>query len=264
MREFSPKDIQNEITHEDDKETKEKTGIMMSNISYTYPNASEPALKDITIYIPEYSSVAIVGPSGSGKTSLVDLILGLLTPHAGRITINGKSPKKFIEESPGILGYVPQTVGFIDGTIRENISLNDENISDQVILNALERSALTEFSQENGEGLSYGVGENGNKLSGGQRQRIGIARALCTKPKYVILDEATSALDSQTEIEISETINGLRNSVTLIIIAHRLSTVINSDIVIYLEKGTISAVGTFAEVRDKVPNFDQQAALLGL
>lgn len=264
MSEFSREDIQNEITYEDDKETKETTGIMMSNISYTYPNASEPALKDINIYIPEYSTVAIVGPSGSGKTSLVDLILGLLTPHAGQITINGKSPKKFIEESPGILGYVPQAVGFIDGTIRENISLNDENISDHAILNALEHSALTEFSQENGEGLSYGVGENGNKLSGGQRQRIGIARALCTKPKYIILDEATSALDSQTEIEISETINGLRNSVTLIIIAHRLSTVINSDIVIYLEKGSISAIGTFAEVRNKVPNFDQQAALLGL
>lgn len=256
--------LEGEITREGEKEITGNTGILMSNISYTYPNSTQPALKDINIYIPENSSVAIVGPSGSGKTSLVDLILGLLTPSNGQITINGKNPKKLIYESPGLLGYVPQTVGFIDGTIRENITLNDENISENVILDALERSALNEFAQVNGEGLSYRVGENGNKLSGGQRQRIGIARALCTEPKYVILDEATSALDSQTEIEISETINSLRDSVTLIIIAHRLSTVINSDIVIYLEKGTILAIGTFAEVRNIVPDFDQQAALLGL
>lgn len=238
--------------------------ISLMNISYTYPKKKSPSLEKVSLEIPQGTSVAIVGKSGSGKTTLVDVMLGLLTPSDGHVHIGKVEPKVFITHFPGSIGYVPQKVGFIDGTIRQNIVLTDQIFTDEEIIMSLEQASLKEFARIGPEGLDYQVGENGNKLSGGQRQRLGIARALVTQPKIVVLDEATSALDASTEQAISSTIENLRGEVTLVIIAHRLSTVLKSDMVAYLDNGHLIASGTFESVRSKVPNFDEQAKLLGI
>jgi ABC-type multidrug transport system fused ATPase/permease subunit len=238
--------------------------IKFNDVTYKYPGKSVNALSSINLNFKAGTTIAIVGPSGAGKTTFVDLLLGLLTPNSGKITINGLSPKTYVYANPGSIGYVPQQVGFIDGTIKENIVITDESFSDDDILLCLKKAALSEFAVRGTEGLDYIVGEGGSRLSGGQRQRLGIARALLTKPKFLVLDEATSALDSETERGISETIDKLHGQTTLVIIAHRLSTVKNADVVVYFRHGSIAAIGTFAEVRAAVSDFDEQAALLGL
>lgn len=238
--------------------------VEISNLTYRYPGASADALSSVNLKIDPGMTVAIVGPSGSGKTTLVDLLLGLLTPNSGFIRIATMPPREFIHNNPGSIGYVPQHVGFIDGTIKENLVIADENFSNDELFSALEKASLSNFAHLGSTGLEYQVGEGGCKLSGGQRQRLGIARALLPKPKLIVLDEATSALDAETEAAISETISNLRGETTLVIIAHRLSTVTNADLVIYVENGEITAKGTFAQVRSMQPNFDEQAALLGL
>jgi ABC-type multidrug transport system fused ATPase/permease subunit len=210
--------------------------------------------------------VAFVGPSGAGKTTLIDLILGVLNPGSGRVEISGCTPLAAIEKWPGCIGYVPQDVVIFNGTIRENIALgfDSEFVSDVQISEALKVAHLKEFVQSLPEGLDTRVGDRGTKLSGGQRQRLGIARAMYTKPKLLVLDEATSSLDGKTESAISESISELAGNVTVILIAHRLSTVRNADQVVYINEGKIVQTGSFEEVRRKVTNFDIQAKLMGL
>lgn len=258
-----PDALQNQDLAIDGKSTSDFS-ISIGKVTYTYPNKTHPSLKNISLEIPHGKSVAIVGKSGSGKTTLVDVMLGLLSPLEGKVEIGNLPPKKFINQFPGAIGYVPQKVGFIDGSIRDNIVLTDERVSDDQIIKSLEQASLSEYAKLGFEGLDYQVGENGNKLSGGQRQRLGIARALVSNPRIVILDEATSALDAATEDAISKTIESLRGGVTLVIIAHRLSTVLKSDLVVYLADGDLISSGSFESVRSAVPNFDAQAKLLGL
>jgi ABC-type multidrug transport system fused ATPase/permease subunit len=211
-------------------------------------------------------SLAIVGTSGSGKTTLVDLLLGVLQPESGIVSISGKTPLDAITKWPGAISYVPQTVSLIEGTIRENICMGftQNQISDELVLKAIDSASLREFISNTPAGLDTEVGEIGSKLSGGERQRIGIARALLTNPKLLILDEATSSLDGETEAEIGEAIQSIKGEVTVVMIAHRLSTVRNADIVLYLEKGQVRSLGTFDQVRESIPNFDAQAKLMGL
>jgi ABC-type multidrug transport system fused ATPase/permease subunit len=210
--------------------------------------------------------IAIVGPSGSGKSTLIDLILGILRPDSGQILISGKAPIDSFSIWPGETAYVPQKVGIIDGSILENLTFgfSVEKLSMDQIQSAIAKSALTEFISEHPQGLDAQVGEKGSRLSAGQRQRLGIARALITNPKLLILDEATSALDGITEEIISTSIKNLGASTTVIMIAHRLSTVQNADRVIYIESGMIVSQGSFQEVRMQVPDFDRQARLMGL
>jgi ABC-type multidrug transport system fused ATPase/permease subunit len=240
--------------------------IILSNVTLTYPGKPAPALESINLKIESGSSVAFVGPSGAGKTSIVDVILGVLVQDSGEVTISGKNPLSAIETWPGAIGYVPQDVIITSGTFRENVALGYpvKIASDASVSEAIQVAQLSEFISTFPTGVDTQVGERGAKISGGQRQRLGIARAMFTKPKLLVLDEATSALDGETEANISDAISSLKGSVTVVMIAHRLSTVRHADLVVYLEEGRILAQGSFEEVRSKVPGFDRQAQLMGL
>jgi ABC-type multidrug transport system fused ATPase/permease subunit len=171
-----------------------------------------------------------------------------------------------ISKWPGAIGYVPQDVMISNGTISENVSLGypKESVKESLIWPALEVAQLAPFVKALPSQLETPVGDRGTKISGGQRQRLGIARAMFTNPQLLVLDEATSSLDGETESQISDAIHHMKGIRTVILIAHRLSTVREADVVLYLEDGKLVASGTFEEVRDKVPNFDHQATLMGL
>jgi ABC-type multidrug transport system fused ATPase/permease subunit len=240
--------------------------IEVSHVSFKYALKQANAVNDICLTIPKGSTVAIVGPSGSGKSTLVDLILGTIVPDVGSILISNHEPIEAIKRWPGAISYVPQKINLIKGTIRENVALGYKNqeISDQEILKALEEARLDSDISNLPHGINTHMGDGGVKLSGGQLQRIGFARALISKPRIIVLDEATSALDAKTEESLSKSIQNMRGKVTLIIVAHRLSTVKHADLVIYLDKGSVEAIGTFEELRTLIPEFDNQAKLLGL
>jgi ABC-type branched-subunit amino acid transport system ATPase component len=240
--------------------------IKLQDINFSYVGNAKETLKNINLDIKQGEIVAIVGPSGAGKTTLVDVLLGIISPDSGDVRISGFEPLKAIEKWPGSIAYVPQDVMVSNCSIRDNVGLgysNDE-ISDDLVEKALKVAHLYEHVMSLPEGLETNVGDRGTKLSGGQRQRLGIARALFTKPKLLVLDEATSSLDGQSESDITDSINDMRGEITVILIAHRLSTVKNADKVVYLESGKVLSVGSFEEVRRNVPNFEKQASLMGL
>ena len=240
--------------------------ISIENVSITYPTKSSKALNGVSLKINSGQSLAVVGPSGAGKTTLIDVLLGVLPPDDGRILVSGKSPLNAISEWPGAMAYVPQDVMIARGSIRENVALGFpvQVASDELVWRAIRDAQLEDFVESLPEGLDTQVGQRGTRISGGQRQRLGIARAMFTRPKLLVLDEATSSLDGQTEADISAAIQGLHGSVTIVMIAHRLSTVLHADQVIYMSEGKILSQGTFNEVRAAVPDFDHQAQLMGL
>ena len=240
--------------------------VKIRNLTLRYPGKSIPALTNINLEFSHGESIAIVGPSGAGKTSLVDVLLGVLEPQEGSVEISGFAPIETIINWPGAISYVPQDVAISKGTIRENIALGYpiDVATDELVDSAIRIAHLVEFVSSLPDGIDTQVGERGAKISGGQRQRLGIARAMFTKPSLLVLDEATSALDGETEANISDAIQGLKGSVTVVMIAHRLSTVRNADLVVYMESGRIIATGTFEEVRSQVSDFDNQAKLMGL
>jgi ABC-type multidrug transport system fused ATPase/permease subunit len=240
--------------------------IFLQNVGFQYESREHFRLENINLSVPSGSSLAIVGPSGSGKSTLVDLILGVLEPSEGSILIGGKNPIEACRIWPGAISYLPQKIIIIAGTLRENIAMGYERdlATDERIWETIKAAQLTEETTDIFKNFEYQLGENGAKVSGGQAQRIGIARALFTKPKLLVLDEATSALDGKTELNISHAIEKLSGDATVIIVAHRLSTVKNVDKVVYMEAGRIVSVGTFQEVRSRVPAFEEQASLMGL
>ena len=239
--------------------------IDIDNLTFAYPSRSKNAVEDISIKIDTGEFIGIVGPSGSGKSTLVDLMLGVLTSKNGLITISGKMPSQAIKTWPGAIGYVPQDANFINGTIKENICLgySADQVPDEDIVPILKSAQLEDLL-----GLPLGIhtqiGERGSKLSGGQRQRLGIARALFTRPQLLILDEATSALDATTEAKLTEYLEELKGKLTLIVIAHRLSTVRGADRLMYLNKGKVQGFGSFSELREFLPEFDAQANAMGI
>ena len=238
----------------------------IENVSLTYPGKVMPAISNIDLKIEEGSIIALVGPSGAGKTTLVDVLLGILQQDSGTVAISGMEPLLAISNWPGALGYVPQDVVISNGTIRENICMGYpiDIATDELITDATDIAQLTHFVRSLPLGLDTPVGDRGTKISGGQRQRLGIARAMFTKPRFLVLDEATSALDGETEANIADAIQNMKGKATVVMIAHRLSTVREADKVIYMDKGKIVATGTFEEVRQTVPDFDRQAQLMGL
>jgi ABC-type multidrug transport system fused ATPase/permease subunit len=240
--------------------------INLRGVQVTYPGRNAPALRGVSLEIPAGHSLALVGKSGAGKSTLADVILGVVEPDAGSVTLGGLSPSRAIRRWPGGIGYVPQETVVADASIRANVALGIPRtlISDEQVWKALERAHLADFLSSERDGLDTYVGEDGMRLSGGQRQRLGIARALYTQPRLLVLDEATSALDAETEVLITQTIADLEGEVTLVIIAHRLSTVRNCDKVAYLHEGEVVASGSFDEVRQRVPRLERQAALMGL
>ena len=243
-----------------------EANVALSSVRFRYPNQDTNALNEITFTIRAGDSLAIVGPSGAGKTTLVDVLLGVLNANSGKVSISGVNPLDSIAKWPGAISYVPQDVVITNGTIRENIAMGFPSVvaTDELVWDAIKIAQLTEFVESLPFGLDTPVGERGTKISGGQRQRLGIARAMFTKPKLLVLDEATSSLDGQTEADISHSIQKLQGSVTVVLIAHRLSTVRNVNQVIYMAGGEIVARGNFEEVRAAVPDFDRQAQLMGL
>ena len=240
--------------------------VEISHVTFCYPNRDQHALQDVSISVQAGESLAIVGPSGAGKSTIADIILGVVQPDQGIARISGVKPNVAVKVWPGVIGYVPQTVGLMDGSIRRNVAigLDANEIDDTRVWEALEKASLGDFLRSDGLTLDSPVGERGVRLSGGQRQRLGLARALYTRPKLLVLDEATSALDAETENTINKVLQELAGNVTLITIAHRLATVRNANKVIYLEDGQVKATGSFEEVRAAIPGFDKQASLLGL
>jgi ABC-type multidrug transport system fused ATPase/permease subunit len=240
--------------------------LEISNLYFYYDNGLEPAVHINELEVNSGETVAIVGPSGAGKTTLIDLILGVHEPSSGSVLLSGCKPALAVSTWIGKIAYVPQDVYLTRKSIRDNLilGLDESTYSSESINQALEVAQLTEFVNSLPLGMLTQIGERGVNLSGGQKQRIGIARALVTNPELLILDEATSAMDGQTEASISQAIHSLKGKVTVIMIAHRLSTARNSDLVVYMDQGRLLAKGSFDYVRSQVPDFDKQAALMGL
>ncbi len=240
--------------------------VKLSNLKFTYSDATENTIQDISLDISEGKFIAFVGPSGGGKSTLIDLILGLLAPSTGSVTISGLTPADAIKKWPGSIGYVPQDVFIENSTVKENICLgfNPESVQDDLVWQALQLADLSNFVKGLDGQLSYRISDAGKNLSGGQRQRLGIARAILTKPKIVIFDEATSALDAETENRVSESILKLTGECTVIFIAHRLSVVRSADMIYYIDKGKIISQGTFEELRLINTDFNNQANFMGI
>jgi ATP-binding cassette, subfamily B, bacterial PglK len=218
-----------------------KNKISIKNINFNYENSDSSALENINLSIMKGESIGIAGPSGSGKSTLVDIILGLLSPTSGNILIDNKDIFLNLKKWQSIIGYVPQSIYLIDDSLINNIAfgLSAEEIDNKKIQEAITKAQLSKFIKSLDLGLNTNVGENGVKLSGGQRQRIGIARALYNNPEILIFDEATSALDVNTEKEVMKSVDFLKGKITIILIAHRLSTLTNCDRIIKLEEGKI-------------------------
>ncbi|WP_315637132.1 MULTISPECIES: ABC transporter ATP-binding protein/permease [Microbacterium] len=239
--------------------------LQLSGVGFTFPGSDVAAVRDVGVRIPIGTTVGIAGASGAGKSTLVDLLLGLLTPTEGSITIDDKPLEDVLEAWRSHVGYVPQEVTLFDGTIAQNIALTWGDDVDLVrVEDAARRAQLWSVIEQRADGLQARVGERGLTLSGGQRQRLGIARALYCDPLVLVLDEATSALDTKTEADVSAAIRDLRGDVTVIAVAHRLSTIMESDQILFMQDGTVAAQGTFAEVVAANPAFAAQAKLAGL
>ena len=240
--------------------------LRVNAVSLTYPGAGHPALSGVSLRAPAGTSLALVGATGAGKSSLADLILGVIAPEKGDVFIGDRLPDENVRRWPGSMAYIPQDISIVNGTVRDNVAMGlpEQMVHDDRVWEALERARLADFLISAREELDTIVGEQGVKLSGGQRQRLGIARALYTRPRLLVMDEATSALDAETEAAVTDTFSSMSGDVTLVIIAHRLATIRNCEQVAYLDEGRLIAVGSFADVRGQVPDFDRQAQLLGL
>jgi ABC-type multidrug transport system fused ATPase/permease subunit len=237
--------------------------IRLERVSYTYPNAPQPALKSIDLSIPAHSMVGFVGATGSGKTTMVDVIIGLLEPQEGRLSVNDQ-PITAENRSrwQRAIAYVPQQIYLADDSVAANIAfgVNAKDIDLQAVESAAKISNLHEFVINSlPQGYATTVGERGVRLSGGQRQRIGIARALYHNPQVLVLDEATSSLDNLTEQAVMEAVNNLSHDITIILIAHRLSTVRQCDQIYFLERGEVKAQGTFEELTQANERFRAMA-----
>lgn len=216
-------------------------GVFAEHITYHYPDSDTEVLHDITLKIPKGKTVALIGPSGAGKTTLADIILGLLPPVSGVVRMDDKNVYENLRSWRQKLGYIPQSIYLSDDTIRNNVAFGiyEEQIDEDAIWKALEKAQLKEFVQRLEKGLDTYVGDRGVRLSGGQRQRIGIARALYHDPEILVLDEATSALDSSTEQAVMESIESLQGLKTMVIIAHRLTTIKNADLIYEVVEGKV-------------------------
>ncbi len=221
-----------------------KDKISFENVSFSY-DGKKQVFNDFSLVIPKHSTAAFVGRSGAGKTTLIDMILGLITPESGRVLFDDFDVSQNVSFWHQKISYIPQTIAFIDDTIRKNIALGVSEIDEIQLSKCVVDAQLKEFVLTLPDGLETKIGDKGVKLSGGQRQRIGIARALYKNPDILIFDEATSALDVETERALTESIKSLGKSKTLIIVAHRISTIKNSDIIFVLENGKVKDSGTF-------------------
>lgn len=238
-----------------------ETEIALRNVVYQYPGASDASLRSVSLTIPKGTSVGFVGSSGAGKTTIVDVILGLLPPTQGQVLVDGRDIYQDLSAWQRLIGYIPQSIYLCDDTLRNNIAfaIPANEINEDWIESALESAQLTELVNSLPQGLDTLVGERGVRLSGGQRQRVGIARALYHNPEVLVMDEATAALDNQTEAGVMEAVEKLSGEKTLIMIAHRLSTVKNCDRLYFMNQGQIVDTGTYEELCQRNREFQQMA-----
>lgn len=218
-----------------------KKEIEVKRVTYAYPEGEGNVIENACFHIRKGETVAFVGSSGAGKSTIVDILLGLLPPQQGKILVDGMNVYKNLRTWQKEIGYIPQTIYLSDDSIRNNVAfgIEEENIDEQAVIAALKQAQLYDFVDTLPEGLDTCVGDRGIRLSGGQRQRIGIARALYHKPEILVLDEATSALDNDTEAAVMEAIDSLKGQKTIIIIAHRLTTIKNADTVYEVKDGKV-------------------------
>lgn len=230
-----------EIKEKEEREWSFEHQISVSNVCYHYPDAEEMVINQATFTIPKGKTVAFIGPSGAGKTTMVDIILGLLQPQYGKVYADDLNIHKHQYVWQKELGYIPQVIYLSDDTIRNNIAfgVDEDKIDEEAVLQALKKAQLYEFVDNLPEGLDTVVGDRGVRLSGGQRQRIGIARALYHDPEVLVLDEATSALDNETESAVMQAIDNLQGTKTILIIAHRLTTIRNVDMIYEVAGGKV-------------------------
>jgi ATP-binding cassette, subfamily B, bacterial PglK len=240
--------------------------LHLDEVTFRYPSRHEPALRDVTFGIKASESFGIVGPTGSGKSTLLDVILGMLEPERGTISLDGKPLSEVRDAWQRSIGYVPQDVYLVDDTLRANVALGwyGDEIDDPQVREAIHLAGLDDVVAGLPKGIATIVGERGVRLSGGQRQRVGLARALYTRPSVLVLDEATSNLDQATEQRIVDTLAELQGGVTMIVVTHRQASVRYCDRLLYLEGGQVRALGKFDEIRSAVPEFGESAPSLRL
>lgn len=239
--------------------------IRFSDVSFRYASDAPDVVKRVSFEIPFGSAIAFVGASGAGKSTMVDLLLGLIEPTSGRIDVDGVPLGDLSAAWRAKVAYVPQDVSLFDASVAQNVALTwTGDVDDARVRAALDRAQLLETIEARPDGIAGRVGERGLALSGGQRQRLGIARALYADPIVLVMDEATSALDTATEAAVTDAITRLRGSLTIVTVAHRLSTVKEADVIFFLRDGELVASGRFDELVAQVPDFAIQARLAGL
>lgn len=239
--------------------------VIAEHVHFFFDSGQE-VITDFQVDIPAGSKCALVGPSGAGKSTIFNLLLGFLKPTSGRVSLDSMDPQDFIIQNPGEVGFVPQKPQLISGTLRQNILLDlesDFNWETQ-LQEALVLAGLTDVVGKLPQGLESLLEPDTVSLSGGEIQRIGLARAILRKPRLLFLDEATSALDAQTEDKVITSLHSLSSSTTTVVIAHRLSTVKDADLILYIDEGKLVASGNFSELREKVPNFEKAIKLMML
>ncbi|MFA6165715.1 MAG: ABC transporter ATP-binding protein [Gemmatimonadaceae bacterium] len=242
-----------------------RSEMVLEGVSYSYPAASRPALTDASMRLKVGEAIGVVGPTGAGKSTLVDLIVGLLIPATGRVLVDGvdvtRNPMRWRQK----IGYVPQSIFLLDDTLRRNVAMGipDDEIEEQAVVRAIQMAQLDRLVDAWPEGLSTVLGERGIRLSGGERQRVGIARALYHDPDLLVFDEATAALDGVTEAEVTRSIHALRGRKSMLVIAHRLSTVRACDRLLYLEDGRIVAQASYDDLLASNDRFRLMAAASG-
>ena len=236
------------------------------DVTFSTDGGDVHAVKDVSLTLPFGSTLALVGSSGSGKSTLVDIMLGLIPPDSGQLYIDDVRMRDAILSWRSRVGYVPQQVALFDSSVANNVALSwsSEDIDEERVRDALRRAQLLDVIEARADGIWSKVGEGGLSLSGGQRQRLGIARALYMQPFVLVMDEATSALDTATEALVTEAVAELSGDMTVVVVAHRLATIRNSDYVCFMRDGQAVAIGTFDEVVAREPDFARQARLAGL
>ena len=235
------------VPPEDDPPRPFRDGLVMDGVSFRYEGADQEALRDVDLTIRPHETLGICGTTGSGKTTLVDLLTGLLEPTGGRVLVDGQDLRDDPRGWQRNLGVVPQMVFLIDDTLRRNIALGvpDEDIDEDAVREAIRLAQIDDFVARSPDGLDTVVGERGVRISGGQRQRIAIARALYQRASVLVFDEGTSALDNTTEAQLMGALDGLRGGYTIILVAHRLSTVRDCDRIVFVEGGRVTGLDTY-------------------
>lgn len=258
--------IENANPRETNLESKKgPLGVLLDSVSFQYPDAEEQSISDLSFLVTPGTQVALIGASGAGKSTIADLICGVLTPTVGEVRLLANDEQLAANSRPKI-SYVPQSPGIVSGSILDNIALavDDDQVDRERVIAAVQKAHLSSVVDQLPDGIDHNLGKLKDGLSGGQMQRIGLARALYSSPGLLVMDEATSALDADSELEIQKALDGIRGSVTVVLIAHRLNTIQHADQVLLIEKGRVSDSGTFQELVKKNPSVERLVRLMNV